>query len=110
MDLLTPFSQSTKTCVYSKGHLTKRVTERSLDRRLAFEIIEQDRIENNSVRLTDGSFNFIPQGPDNTRVELTTRYQPKLGPRWIWRPVEEMAVHTLHRHVLDGMRRKAAEP
>jgi hypothetical protein len=98
----------TKTCVYSKGHLTKRVTERELDRRLAFEVIEQDRIENHSVRLTDGSFEFTAVGPDRTRVDLTTRYEPKLQPRWIWRPAEELAVHTLHRHVLEGMRRKTA--
>ena len=98
----------TKTCVYSKGHLTKRVTERDLDRRLAFDIVEQDRIENHAIRLTDGSFDFAADGPDRTRVDLTTSYEPKLGPRWIWRPAELLAVHTLHRHILEGMRRKAA--
>jgi rRNA maturation protein Nop10 len=98
----------TKTCIYTKGHLTKRVTERDLDRRLAFDIIEQDRIENHSIRLTDGSFDFTPEGADLTRVDLTTRYEPKLGPRWIWRPAELLAVHTLHDYVLEGMRRKAA--
>jgi hypothetical protein len=99
----------TKVCVYTKGHLTKRVTRREPDKLLAFDVIEQDRIENNSVRLTGGSFRFIPDFPDHTRVELSTSYQPKLGPRWVWRPFEKLAVHTLHRHVLEGMRIKAED-
>lgn len=96
-----------KTCVYTKGHLTKRVTEYNLDRRLAFDVIEQEKIENHSVRLTDGSFDFTPIGENQTRIDLTTRYEPKLGPRWIWRPAERLAVHTMHHHVLEGMREKA---
>lgn len=100
----------TKLCIYSKGHLTKHVTERVIEKRLAFDVIEQDRIETNSVRLVGGSFVFHPIDAGRTRVELTSTYQPKLGPRWIWRPFEEIAVHTLHRYVLDGMRGKALEP
>ena len=97
-----------KTCVYSKGHLVKRVTGREVDQRLAFDVIEQDQIENHSIRLTSGSFDFMPINPDDTRVTLTTSYQPKLGPaRWVWRPAELLATHALHRHVLEGMRRKA---
>ncbi|HEY2584285.1 MAG TPA: SRPBCC family protein [Tepidisphaeraceae bacterium] len=99
----------TKTCVYTKGHLTKRVTQRIPEQLLAFDVIEQDRIETHSVRLTDGSFAFEADGPRTTRVELTTRYQPKLGPRWVWRPFETWAVHTLHGYVLEGMAQRAVE-
>lgn len=99
-----------KVCIYTKGHLTKRVTERDPDHRLAFDVIEQDRIENRSIRLTSGSFDLISVSPSQTRVELTTNYEPKLGPRWIWRPAEQLATHALHRDVLEGMREKAAEP
>jgi hypothetical protein len=100
---------ATKVCIYSKGHLSKRVTRRVPRRFLAFDVIEQDRIENHSIRPTGGSFALVPQGTDRTRVWLTTRYQPKLGPRWIWRPFEKLAVHTLHQHVLEGMRLKALD-
>lgn len=98
-----------KVCVYSKGRLVKEVTQRVPERRLAFDVIGQEKIENNSVRLTGGSFDFTCAAPDTTHVELTTSYEPKLGPRWIWRPAERLAVHTLHRHVLEGMREKAME-
>jgi hypothetical protein len=98
-----------KTCIYTKGHLTKRVTERIVDHRLAFDVTEQEKIENRSIRLTTGSFDFTPTGANQTRVDLTTSYEPKLGPRWIWRPAEVLATHALHRHVLEGMRRKATD-
>ena len=76
---------------------------------LAFDVVEQDRIEADSVKLTGGSFAFIAQGPQRTRVELATSYRPKLGPRWMWRPLEELAVHTMHRYVLEGMKEQAVE-
>jgi hypothetical protein len=98
-----------RTCVYSKGHLTKRVTQRVPEALLAFDVVEQDRIENHSVRLTGGSFVFAAEGTDRTSVILTTSYQPKLGPRWVWRPFERLAVHTLHGYVLDGMKQRATE-
>jgi hypothetical protein len=99
----------TKVCVYSKGHLTKRITRRDPQKLLAFDVIEQGRIENNSIRLTTGSFRFTSESPNQTRVDLATRYQPRLGPRWVWRPFEELAVHTLHRHVLEGMKLAAED-
>jgi hypothetical protein len=99
-----------KFCIYNKGRLAKQVTRSEPQRLLAFDVIVQDRIENHSIRLTDGSFAFQPVGDNQTQVALTTSYQPKLGPRWIWRPAEELAVHTLHRYVLEGMQQRAAEP
>lgn len=98
-----------KFCIYTKGRLAKQVTRREPQKLLAFDVIVQYRVENHSVRLTDGSFRFIAEAPDDTVVELTTRYEPKLGPRWVWRPAERLAVHTMHRHILEGMRRNSTE-
>jgi len=94
-----------KVCVYSKGKLVKRVTAIVPGRRLAFDVIRQEKIEVNSVRLIDGSFELEPiDGGRRTRVTLTTRYQPLLAPRFAWDTVEAWGVHTLHGHVLEGMR------
>jgi hypothetical protein len=38
-------------------------------------------------------------------VVLTTRYIRHLRPAWLWEPMERKIVHTLHGHVLEGMRR-----
>ena len=34
----------------------------------------------------------------------------KLRPAFIWEPIERRVIHTLHGHVLEGMRRKAEGP
>jgi len=96
-----------KICVYTKGHLTKRVIERIENQKLIFDVIEQDHIENHSIDLKSGSFTFVAESPTQTRIELATTYRPKLGPRWVWRPVEAWATRSLHRYVLEGMRGKA---
>jgi hypothetical protein len=97
-----------KTCVYQRGKLVKRITEVIPGRRLAFRVIEQDRIETDGATLLDGSFDLEPiEGGKQTRVMLTTRYMPKLNPRFAYQWAEALAIHTLHGHVLAGMKDKA---
>jgi hypothetical protein len=97
-----------KVCVYQRGHLIKRITDVEPGRRLAFAVVEQDRIENDGVTLLDGSFALEPiDGGRRTRVTLTTRYVPKLMPRFAYAWAEAWTVHTLHDHVLAGMKDRA---
>jgi hypothetical protein len=96
-----------KSCIYNKGHITKRITAIEPARRLAFEVIEQDIGYEIDVRLVGGAFEFEPLPDGSTRITLVTEYEPLLNPRWCWRPFERYAVHTLHEHVIEGMRRLA---
>lgn len=96
-----------KTCVYNKGRITKQVTLVERGRLLAFDVIEQHIGYERDVRLTGGSFAFAPIDEHRTKVALTTEYEPRLAPRFAWRPFERLAVHTLHGHVIEGMRRNA---
>ena len=97
-----------KVCVYQRGHLVKRITDVQPGRRLAFAVVEQDRIETDGVTLVDGSFELEPiDGGRRTRVTLTTRYVPKLAPRFAYAWAEAWTVHTLHGHVLAGMKDRA---
>ncbi len=91
-------------CVYERGHLTKRISEVNPGRRLAFEVIDQQLHFERDVRLLDGRFEFTPLSGKRTRVTLLTRYQRLLSPEFVWRPIEERVVRTLHQHVLRGMR------
>jgi hypothetical protein len=97
-----------KVCVYQRGHLVKRITEVIPGQRLAFAVVEQDQIETDGVTLVDGSFVLEPiDGGRRTRVTLTTRYVPKLAPRFAYAWAEAWTVHTLHGHVLAGMKDRA---
>lgn len=92
-----------KTCVYNKGRITKEVTEVRTGQLLAFKVIEQDIGYERDVTLEGGAFQLAAIDPTHTAVTLSTTYIPRLGPRFAWRPFEELAVHTLHDHVLQGM-------
>ena len=94
-------------CIYNKGHLTKQITQRIPRCLLAFTVIEQQLHFERDVTLLDGSFRLQPLGLKKTRMTLTTRYRRHLRPAWMWKPLESTIVHTLHRHVMEGVRRKA---
>ena len=98
-----------KTCLYNKGHITKRVTDVDRPNRLAFDVIEQQIGYERDVRLISGSFELAAGSSGRTSITLTTTYRPLLGPRWAWEWGEDYAIHTLHAHVLEGMRRKAED-
>lgn len=96
-----------RTCVYTRGRLTKKITAVRPLEALDFAVVEQEMFEDYSVRLTGGSFRFEAVDAGRTRVTLTTSYEPLLRPRWAWRPAETHVVTLLHAHVLEGMAQEA---
>ncbi len=98
-----------KTCVYNRGHITKEVVEIQDGRLLAFRVVEQNIGYEHDVRLIGGQFAMDPLDEMRTEVALTTTYEPRLAPRFVWRPFERLAVHTLHRHVIGAIGDRARE-
>jgi hypothetical protein len=94
-------------CFYNCGTISKRISRVEPERRLSFEVVEAVMRSENYANLKDGSFEIEPDGPARSRITLTTRYERKLRPAWVWEPIERKVIHTLHGHVLEGMRRKA---
>src|SRR5262249_28586272 len=97
-------------CIYSNGHLVKVITECNQGERLAFRVAEQHIHFEPDVTLRDGAFLMEPPPDSQTRVVLTTRYQRHLRPEWMWGWMERKVVHTLHGHVLEGMKLRLAAP
>jgi hypothetical protein len=94
-------------CIYQNGELVKQISRRVENEALEFRVIEQHLHFEHDVTLVDGSFRLEPIGVGSTRVILTTRYIRHLRPAWLWQPMERKVVHTLHGHVLEGMKRRA---
>ena len=94
-------------CFYDRGYLSKRITRRDQPRLLAFDVTEQHLHFEHDVELRDGSFEIEPLPGGKSLIRLTTRYERKLAPRFVWAPIERHVLHTLHGHVLEGMRREA---
>jgi hypothetical protein len=93
-------------CFYDCGTIHKRISKVEPARRLSFDVVEVKMRSENYASLLDGSFEIEPVGTKQARITLTTRFERKLRPAWVWKPIERKVIHTLHGHVLEGMRRK----
>ena len=95
-------------CVYENGYLVKQITERQEGRLLGFRVTEQKIHFEHDLELREGSFRVEPgPGPGTSLVTLTTTYRRLSYPAFIWQPAEILVLHTLHGHVLEGMRANA---
>jgi hypothetical protein len=94
-------------CYYNCGQICKRINRVEPARRLTFDVVEAVMRSENYATLKDGSFEIEPVGTRQSRITLTTRYERKLRPAWVWEPIERKVIHTLHGHVMEGMRREA---
>ena len=77
---------------------------------LSFEVVEADHAERELRQPQGRQLRDRAGRHTQSRITLTTRYERKLPPAWIWEPIERKVIHTLHGHVLEGMRRKAEVP
>ena len=95
-------------CLYTGGHLVKRITAVEPRQQLQFEVIEQKLGIESCVIATGGSYE-IRSCNGGVDVALTTRYLSRLRPRALWRPLEKLVARRLHWHILNGMRSTISE-
>ncbi len=89
-------------CVYSGGHLVKRISHLEPPHFLQFEVVEQDLGIESSILTLCGSYTLSACGP-RTEVTIVTNYHAYLRPRYLWRPLEAFLIHQLHSHILRGV-------
>lgn len=93
---------TTVRCIYKGGDLAKRITSVEAPRLLQFEITEQRLGIEDCIVTRGGSYQIYPCGGESD-VVLTTNYEAYLRPRSLWRPLEALLMHQLHRHILCGV-------
>ena len=90
-------------CIYSRGHLIKRISVLAPPYLLRFEIVEQHLGIEGSIVVAGGSYELYHSG-DETDLTMTTRYLALLRPRWLWRPLERLIARQLHKFIVRGIR------
>lgn len=93
-------------CVYECGDLIKRITRIDTTRHYEFEVIEQNLRVGGGLSLIGGGYTLRSLEGGRTEVGVTTQYVSALRPGWLWRPIEAMACHIFHHHLLSAMRRE----
>ncbi|HEX5719268.1 MAG TPA: hypothetical protein VF179_24110 [Thermoanaerobaculia bacterium] len=96
-------------CVYSGGHLVKRITDVQAGRLVEFEVLEQELGIEGFATLEGGSYRILERGA-SSEVILTTRYCGHLRPRWFWRTLERLFARGVHDRILQGMRSSSRNP
>jgi hypothetical protein len=91
-------------CTYETGYLEKRITTIERARFVGFDVLVQQLGVEDCISMQGGSYVIRPDGRNGSEVVLMTSYRGHLRPRWLWRPLEHLLAHRLHRHILDGMR------
>jgi hypothetical protein len=99
-------------CTYQEGHILKLITSVIEERLIAFEVVEQRLGILGGIVLLGGSHAVEPLTERVTRVTVTTHYsRPR---RRLLEPlvaaVESNVVHAFHRHLIEGIRRRATGP
>jgi hypothetical protein len=96
-------------CTYKGGHLIKRIGVVEPPHVLQFDVVEQHLGIEACITTLGGSYELRSRG-GQTEVVLTTNYRGHLRPRSLWRPLERILTHKLHRHILNGMRGSLPRP
>jgi hypothetical protein len=96
-------------CIYSGGHLVKRITNVQTGQLVAFEVLEQELGIEGFATLEGGSYRILKRGA-SSGVVLTTRYCGHLRPRWLWRTLERWLARGVHERILQGMKCSLHEP
>ena len=94
-------------CFYDSGYLAKRISRVVPNRLVEFEVVEQKIGAERNVKLLGGSFEVQPSAGGGSHIVVKTRYQRTLEPTFMWEATERKVIHTLHGHVLEGMRLEA---
>ncbi len=90
-------------CRYVSGHLLKRVTDITRQRRYSFDVIEQNLALRGGIKVLGGNYTLRNLSKDRTRVALSTRYQSPNRPRWLYGRLERIICHSFHHHILAAM-------
>jgi len=94
-------------CRYKQGTLVKRLTHVEAPHSICFDVTEHHLGIETCAIARSGSYR-ISRSDTGSEVMLTTNYEAFLYPRWFWRAIEKIAVHQLHGHILEGIRKMSA--
>jgi hypothetical protein len=98
-----------RTCYFSGGTITEKITELEKAKVLKMDIIDYQLTGRKWLGFKEAIYYFEPVGRDNCKLTRVTTYTSELTPRWYWQPLEKMGISQEHSYVFDNLQRDLAK-
>lgn len=92
-----------RTCYFSEGTITEKITELEKGKTLRMDVIDDQLLGLNWLRFKEADYYFEGVGPDSCRLTRLTTYTSVLKPAFYWSFLEKAAVGQEHNYVLDNL-------
>ena len=93
-----------RTCYFSGGTITERITELEKAKVLQMDVIDYKLTGRKWLGFKEAIYYFDKVGQDSCKLIRITTYTSVLTPRFYWQPLEKMGISQEHDYVFDNLK------
>jgi len=92
-----------RTCYFSGGTITERITELEKAKVLRMDVIDYKLTGRKWLGFKEAIYYFDKLGQDSCKLTRITTYTSELSPRFYWQPLEKMGISQEHEYVFASL-------
>jgi hypothetical protein len=92
-----------RTCYFSSGTITERITELDKAKVLKMDVIDYKLTGRKWLGFKEAIYYFDKVGQDSCKMTRITTYTSVLKPRFYWQPLEKLGISQEHDYVFDNL-------
>jgi hypothetical protein len=93
-----------RTCYFSGGTITERITELEKAKVLKMDVIDYKLTGRKWLGFKEAIYYFDQIGKDSSKITRITTYTSVLTPRFYWQPLEKIGISQEHQYVFDNLK------
>lgn len=94
-----------RTCYFSGGTITERITELKKAKVLRMEVIDYQLTGRKWLGFKEAIYYFEKIGNHSCKITRITTYTSVLRPRFYWQPLEKIGISQEHKYVFDNLKK-----
>lgn len=98
-----------RTCYFSGGTITEKITELEKGKILRMDVIDYQLTGRKWLGFKEAVYYFEPAGKDSCKLTRETTYTSVLTPRFYWEPLEKTGIQQEHGYVFDNLKNDLAK-
>ena len=92
-----------RTCYFSSGTITERITELEKGKVLRMDVINYQLTGRKWLGFKEAAYYFKEIGEESCKLTRITTYTSALKPRIYWKPLEKIGISQEHDYVFDNL-------